>query len=229
MDQFKRYAIFYAPAPGTFADFTAGWLGWNAMTGCDAPHPVVAGLPRPVADLTETPRRYGFHGTIKPPFHLGDGTDEAGLHAAIGALCARLAPVHLARMALHRIGGFVALTPEGDTTSLAALAATVVADLDNFRAPPTPTEIARRNPDRLTPRQRAYLAQWGYPYVMDDFQFHLTLSGDLPDADVQAVQTALHPLITPLIPNPFVINDLCLFGEDANGRFHILHRYALTG
>lgn len=224
MEQMKRYAIYYAPEPGPFADFTARWLGWDAAKGCPQPHPAVTALPRPVAEITATPRRYGFHGTIKPPFRLAPGQTAAGLDAACAALAATLRPVPQEGLRLSRLGGFLALTPVGDTTALSGLAATVVRDLDRFRAPPTQAEIARRNPDRLSPRQRALLDQWGYPHVMEEFRFHLTLTGDL-GAEADAVAAALGPWLAPILPRPFVIRGLCLFGEAADGLFHLMHRY----
>lgn len=223
----QRYAIYYAPEPGAFADATARWLGWDAAAGRSVAHPQVAGLPAPAADLTATPRKYGFHGTIKPPFHLAPGTDAEGLRAALAALAAGLQPVTLPGLRLVDLHGFVALVPEGETTALATLAAAVVMRLDRFRAPPDAAEIARRNPDRLTARQRALLAEWGYPYVMDQFQFHLTLTGALDPAASAATRAALAPLVEPLIPRPFTLRDLVLFGQGDDGMFRILHRYPL--
>lgn len=225
----QRYAIYYAPARGSFADFTAKWLGWDAANGQAVGHPAIDGLPLPVAELTETPRKYGFHGTIKPPFHLARGTSLAGLQAAVAALAARRAPVALPGLQLVDLHGFVALTPQGDTAALAALAADVVMSLDPFRAPPSAQEIARRRPDQLSERQRALLADWGYPYVMDQFQFHLTLTGSLTPADSAATLRALRPHLDPLLPRPFMLADLALFGQDGDGMFRILHRYPLLG
>ena len=229
MNNMQRYAIYYAPASGDFADFTARLLGWDAAQGQRVDHPDVAGLPKPVEALTDTPRKYGFHGTIKPPFHLAAGTDEAGLQAAVAELAARLAPVTLPGLQLVDLHGFVALTPLGNTAGLAALAAQVVTGLDAFRAPPSPQEIARRKPDQMSDRQRELLAQWGYPYVMDQFQFHLTLTGSLTPADSAATLRALRPHLEPLLPQPFVLSDLALFGQGRDGMFRILHRYPLPG
>ena len=225
----QRYAIYYAPDAGDFADFTASWLGWDPHLGQTVAHPSVESLPQGVADLTATPRKYGFHGTIKPPFHLAPGTDANGLREACEALSVRLAPVTLPGLQLVDLHGFVALTPLGDTTALATMAAEVVMALDTFRAPPGPAEIARRKPDQMTDRQREMLAQWGYPYVMDQFQFHLTLTGSLTPADSAATLTALRPHLTPLLPKPFILRDLVLFGQGQDSLFRILHRYPLSG
>jgi len=223
----KRFAIYYMPEPGPLANFAACWLGWNATTGESAAQPDLPGLPLPLAQITATPRKYGFHGTIKPPFRLAAGQTAGALHRAAAALAARAAPIVLDGLHLHRLGGFLALTARGDQTPLAALAGSMVMGLDLFRAPPTEAEIARRSPEKLTPRQRDLLGQWGYPYVMDQFQFHLTLSGNLPHPMGEEVARILEPLLTPLLPQPFVIRDLCLCGEDDQGMFHLLHRYPL--
>lgn len=229
MEHFVRYAIYHAPAPGPLADFGAAWLGWDATTGTETAHPQVPGLPRPAADLTQTPRKYGFHGTIKPPFRLATGTGADALHHAMSALAARLAPVRMPGLALTRLGHFLALTPEGDATPLADLAATVLQDLDRFRAPPAEAELARRQAAGLSPRQQALLDRWGYPYVMEEFLFHMTLTGALPEDAARATADALAPVLAPLLPRPFRVDSLCLFGEGTDGRFRLLHRYTLSG
>ncbi len=228
MEQMTRYAIYYAPPAGAWADWASAWLGWDAATGTARAHPEIDGLPQPVADLTATPRKYGFHATLKPPFRLADGQTPDALDEACAAMAAQIAPVVLDGLRLSRLGGFLALTPEGDVTALAALAARCVTDLDAFRAPPTEAEIARRNPDALNGHQRALLEMWGYPWVMDQFRFHMTLTGNLPEAEAEAVRAVLAPVVVPLVPRPLLLDHICLFGEDAKGRFHILHRYALS-
>jgi len=224
-----RYALYYAPEPGAFADRAAALLGWDAGRGSEVLPPDLIGLPRPLADITAAPGRYGFHGTVKPPFRLAAGQGLDALDRTCAAFCARHAPVALLGLRLDRIGGFLALTPEGDAGPLVALAAQAVRMLDPFRAPLTPAEIARRRPDRLTEAERRNLALWGYPYVMEAFRFHLTLTGELAPDEIAPVEAALGPYLWPVLPRPFVIADLCLFGEAADGRFHLLHRYPLTG
>jgi hypothetical protein len=100
--------------------------------------------------------------------------------------------------------------------------------LDRFRAPLNEAEIARRRPESLTLRQRDLLARFGYPYVMEKFQFHLTLSDRLSGDAAARLQTAAAQHFDGLIPAPFRIEDLCLCGEDQAGRFHLLHRYPLS-
>ena len=229
MTGYERYAIYVAPPPGQFADFAAAWLGWDPAAGETRTHPHIPDLPRPVAELTAAPRRYGFHGTVKPPFRLAEGATIGALHDEMTALAAALPPVALPGLALRRLGGFLALTPDGDSPELAALATEVVTALDGFRAPPGGAEIARRQAAGLSPRQQALLARWGYPYVMEEFRFHLTLTGALPDPEAAAVEAALAPILALILPRPYVIDSLCLFGEAEDGHFHNLHSYTLSG
>ncbi len=232
MTSFQRYAIYYAPAPGPLATFAAHWLGWDAFAGQPVAHPDIPGLPAPVADLTVAPRRYGFHATIKPPFRLAPGTDRNALHNATATLAARLAPLTLDGLQLSDHDGFVALTPDADAAGLASLndlAARVVADLDPFRAPLSHADRQRRLATPLTPSQRAHLERWGYPYVMDAFRFHMTLTGNLTADHSAATHAALAPQLAPLLPRPFRLDSLSLFAEAGDGCFHHLHRYTLSG
>ena len=224
MDQMKRFAIYYAPRDGAFADAAAGWLGWDARTGQAVAQPEVPGL----AAMTADPRRYGFHATIKPPFRLRDGSSAKDLAQILQTHAALLPRIALDGLKMVRLDGFLALIPVGDAAPLRAMAAQVVQGLDAFRAPLTPAELARRRPESLTPRQRDLLAVYGYPYVMEEFQFHLTLSGKLDGAEAALVQRAADQHFAGLLPQPFVIEDLCLFGEDQDNRFHLLHRYPLS-
>lgn len=226
MDQMKRFAVYYAPRPGAFADRANEWLGWDPATGQALPQPRVPGIADPAA-ITADPRRYGFHGTIRAPFRLAEGVTPDTAAATVAALAARLAPVTCEGLTLENLHGFLALTPQGCEAALLELGAAVVEGTNALRAPLSEAEIARRRPEALSPRQRELLHRWGYPYVMEEFRFHLTLTDRL--ADPAPAMAALASHFADAVPRPFVIEDLCLFGEDAAGRFHLLHRYALTG
>ncbi len=227
--QYRRYAIYYTPDAGPLAQFGASWLGWDPVAGQTVPHPPTLGLPHSVKTLTDVPRKYGLHGTLKPPFFMAEGQDVDGLHGAISTLALDAAPVWIDALKLQRLGGFVALVPVGDQSDLVNLAARIVMELDAFRAPPSDAELARRRKNPLSPAQEDMLAQWGYPYVLDEFRFHLTLTGALQEAEAEAVLAALHPIVDPLLPVPFLITSLTLLGEDEDGMFHEIQRYALTG
>ncbi|WP_223274768.1 DUF1045 domain-containing protein [Tateyamaria sp. syn59] len=225
---FKRYAVYYTPEPGTpLAEFGSAWLGWDSAERRACEQPDIAGLD--VAALTDTPRKYGFHGTIKPPFRLADEHTPEGLQEALATFCTTTAPVALDGLRLARLGRFLALVPQGDASSLAQLAARAVQELDPFRAPLTDAELTKRRAARLTPAQDAHLVRWGYPYVLDQFRFHLTLSGKLDTPTFERAQAALALMLSQLDLAPYRLTGLTLLGEDDAGMFHQIHRYALTG
>lgn len=223
MDDFKRYGIYVVP-DGAFFARASSWLGWDAAAGRDVPQPDIS---LDVDALTATPRKYGFHGTIKPPFALAHGCSASDVAAALEAFCATQAPVTVPELEVRRLGGFVAIIPAAPSAALADLAGQAVSALDPFRAPASNTELARRRQAGLSPRQEALLQRWGYPYVMEEFRFHMTLTGRTPDADT--VRDALAAHFAPVLPQPYTIDTLALMGEAASGRFHLIHRYTLSG
>ncbi|GGE20231.1 phosphonate metabolism protein [Primorskyibacter flagellatus] len=225
---YTRYAIYYAPDPGPLADFGAAWLGWNIATGRAVAHPDIGPLPRPVEEITRTPRKYGLHATIKPPFRLADGTSPEELEAETRRLCGCLRPADLPGLHLARIKQFLALVPQGDTGPLSELAAAVVRGLDRFRAPAGEAELSRRRAAGLSPAQETLLTTWGYPYVMEEFRFHITLSGRLPPEELVQVESRLTPVVTPMLKQPMRVSSLCIAGERTDGRFEILTRLPVT-
>ena len=227
MEGYQRYAVYYAPEPGPLATFGASWLGWDAARGRRLDPPDLPGLPLPTTGITESPRRYGFHATIKPPFHLTPGRGAEALDDALADLCGWLKPVSLEGLELTRLGHFLALGPRGPVTELASLATHVVMALDDFRAAPSGDEISRRRPEGLTETQRALLRRWGYPYVMEEFRFHMTLTGRLTGTALDATEAVLAGELAPLLPRPFPVTSLCLFGERRDGWFRLLRRHRL--
>ncbi|MEM0922618.1 MAG: DUF1045 domain-containing protein [Pseudomonadota bacterium] len=232
MPAFHRYAIYYAPPEGSaLAQFGASWLGWDAAAGEGRAHPDLPGLPEPVSRLTEQPRKYGFHGTLKPPFHLAEGHDVEGLAEAAAGLAAHTPSFEIPRIAQQTIGPFLALVPAEPSEPLADLAASCVRELDAFRAPPDAAELAKRRAGGLSAAQEANLLRWGYPYLFEEFRFHLTLTGPLDPTICAATETVLAPALAQILADPLPIREICLFGEEASPerRFHILTRFALSG
>lgn len=223
---YRRYAIYAAPAPGSdLARFGASWLGWDAEAGTSVAHPDVPGLPRPVAAITEQPRRYGFHGTMKAPFRPAPGQGHEALVEVLDGFAAARAPLRLnSGLRLAQLGRFLALVPAEEDEPLARLAADAVTAFESFRDQLTDAELARRRAAGLTTRQEALLLRWGYPYVMDEFRFHMTLTGPLEQTERAAVATVLSDRLAPMIGCPWVLDSLCLFAEAQNGYFRILHR-----
>ncbi|WBU55680.1 DUF1045 domain-containing protein [Paracoccus sediminicola] len=224
MNEYRRYALYYTPPEGALADFGAGWLGWDIASGRAVAQPVAA-VPELDA-ITATPRKYGFHATLKPPFRLAAGAAAEAVLRAARDLARSLSPAEADGLRLDRIGPFLALVAGGDNTALNRLAAATVTRLDHLRAPLTEAEFSRRAPGRLSPRQRELLDRWGYPYVLDEFRFHMTLTGALGEAQLSRVEAALTKILPPM-PQPFTIDAISLVGEGADGRFRLIERLPL--
>ena len=225
----RRHAVYWVPPPGPLAALGAAWLGWDPALGAPVSRLDPPGLPRPGAEITEAPRRYGLHATLGAPVRLADGVSARDVEAAVEALAASLAPARCEGLRVARGGGFVALRPLGDATGLSALAAEVVRAMDPLRAPPSGAELARRRSAGLSPRQEAMLRRWGYPHAMEEFGFHVTLTGPLGEGDAAAAEAALRPVVEPLLPRPFVLDAVALMGEGADGFFRVLRRHPLRG
>lgn len=228
-----RFALYAAPpAEHPLHDFAARWLGWDPETG-ESPAPqAAAGLSASrIAEITAEPRRYGFHGTLKPPFRLKDGNDEAMLIMALENFAAAHAPVRLPALQVAALGSFIALRPSAPCPAIDALAGACVKAFDTFRAPPSEAELARRRQAGLTARQESNLAQWGYPYVFEDFRLHFTLTGRIHDAvERDAVQAYLTAQTAPLLRRDFSVDEICLFVQMESGApFRVAGRYRLAG
>ena len=176
MTDTPRYALYYAPAPRSeLGRFGAHLLGYDAFSRKTLRFPVNIEQALPDwGELTQDPRKYGFHATLKAPMVLADGKSEAELLAACAEFAAMPRPIPMIAPVVNAIGDFIAIVPSQPSAELQALAADAVSQFDSFRAPLTDSDRARRNPDGLPPRQRDYLERWGYPYVMDEFRFHMT-------------------------------------------------------
>jgi putative phosphonate metabolism protein len=227
-----RYALYYAPAAGSaHAEFGAQWLGRDALAAGRMVAPVEMGGIAAAARWSQcrTARRYGLHATLKPPFRLAASASPVALEEAVAELALAHAAFELP-VQLARLGEFLAWRPVREDARLAALAADCVSRLDGFRQPPDAAELARRRQAGLTPGQEALLQRWGYPYVMEQFRFHLTLSDALPPDDPAALYAGLQRASAALQAVPLRIDALSLFVEAAPGDdFQCLRRFPLLG
>jgi len=178
-----RYAIYFA-APGDDPLMQLGnaWLGRDPFSGKDLPQQPVEGLSAErLHTLTAAPRRYGFHGTLKAPFSLADGQSEDALVEACESFAREIAPYEIAGLSVNKLGKFLALTPDVEEPALRAFAALCVRTFEPFRAPLSEADLERRRKSGLSPKLDSYMTSWGYPYIFDEFRFHMTLSNKLED------------------------------------------------
>ncbi len=204
-----RIAIYFTPLPSSLLHrLGSEWLGRNAWTGESVIQPEIQDL----AVMTESPRRYGFHATLKPPFTLDDGVTEDHLKEAIERLCSQETSFEV-RPRVGNMDGFLALVFDQPSGALQRIAERCVTELDCFRRPPSEAELARRRKTPLTIRQEAFLQQWGYPYVLEEFRFHMTLSGQLAPEALAPLVAAASFHFAPVLSKPVMIDGLTLFTE----------------
>jgi hypothetical protein len=207
-----RYAIYYAPKPlSPLERFGTTWLDRRVPA-------------------TEAPRVYGFHATLKAPFSLLPRHSVESLREALSAFARRRAAFDAPPLRLAEIGAFIALFLQEPSMRMQQLADDCVREFDVFRASATAAEIERRRSAGLTERQDALLLQWGYPYVLEEWRFHMTLTGKLARQDRARTLEELWPLAEPHCRHPLRVEEIALFEQSAPGRtFACIGRYALQG
>jgi putative phosphonate metabolism protein len=217
MPSAARYAIYYAPREtDPLWRFGIEWLGRDPISGETLPQPQVPGLSaEQLAGATESPRQYGFHATLKPPFHLADDTSVEGLCDDAVCFAKSHAPFDAPPLQIKRIGRFQAFALTASCTQMETLAGDCVVAFDRHRAPAGEAELAKRRERGLTDRQERYLQQWGYPYVMEEFQFHMTVLGSIRDETVhEKVAAYLAPRTVGFAERPLRVDAICLYGQE---------------
>lgn len=231
MTVLSRYAIYFsAGADSALSRFGAELLGYDAHTGDEVPFPREAlQIAADWRDVTADPRKYGFHATLKAPMTLVSGRTEAELMAACATFAGQPRTIPVIRPVVDTISGFIAVIPAEPVDALRQLAADCVREFDSIRAALTAEDRARRKPEKLTERQRDYLDRWGYPYVMEEFRFHMTLTGRLDAERRGPILEMLRTRFASLRLGTLAIDRLALFKQDdAKARFRIIGEWALT-
>jgi 2'-5' RNA ligase len=228
-----RYAVYLAPPiESELWRFGSRMLGRDAETGASFDDFAPEGYAETWGAVVAEPRRYGFHATLKAPFRLNPAWGLRDLEARIATLARKIEPFDAGSLRVSRLPAgegraFVALTPEQPSTELARLEANVVRKLDPLRAPLTAAEIERRAPARLSPRQRYYLDAWGYPFVLDEFRLHFTLTAAVAEPD--AIMSKLAAEFEQCVSSPTLrVDSLALFAQDgAQADFRVVGRFPL--
>jgi hypothetical protein len=211
----ERFAIYYAPArDSALWERAEAWLAQAELQ-----------------PATVSARRYGFHATIKAPMPLSDGQDRAGLEMALATFARQQPPVSMGPVGAHVIGGgFLALTPVEQPQRITDFAATVVTVFEPFRRPLEPAERERRLRAPLTARQAELVDAYGYPYVLEEFQLHMTLTDRLPAEQQDPVKAEATAWFAETLREPVLLDRLVLFHEAEPGAaFRRLDDFVLEG
>lgn len=218
-DERPRYAVYYAPeTDDPLWEAGCAWLGRDPTSAEEIG-------PQDFPERTSyvaAARRYGLHATIKAPMALKGSLGNFVIDVAAVALSFKA--FELPRLSIADDLGFVALRPLETSGPLAQLSATCVEALDSHRLPEDEHKVDKRAAG-LSERQQFLLRRWGYPYVMDQWHFHMTLAnGHLPP-DLLA---NLKARLTAPLASTRSVSSLCIFGEGHRGAsFRLLHRLPL--
>jgi putative phosphonate metabolism protein len=215
----SRYGIYFSPQPGALLHgLGSRWLGRDAISGEALDPGLTNGLSHDEWKLaTQSPRRYGFHATLKPPFRLADGITFADLQAELHEFAARHDSFEAPTITVSTLGRFLALVLAEPSETLSALAADCVSNFDRFRAAATIEEREQRMRDTLSAREREHVLRWGYPYVFDTWKFHMSLTGSLPPPALPPLEQLLRDRFAAARKQPLLVDSICIFHEPAPG------------
>ena len=214
----SRYSIYYVP-DGPLGKFGASWLGWDIQAREFVPLLHIENNKIDLSKITEEPRKYGFHGTLKAPFRLNSQKTEKELIADFEEFCRNQPSVCSEKLVLTIISNFIALAPAKQSERISQLAQNCVTFFDHYRAPLNKKELARKQKKTLTSYQQEMLSRWGYPYVFKDFKFHLTLTGKISKTVADELMSFLARKINPVLEDRFRIRELVLARQEENGMF----------
>jgi len=226
----SRYAIYFCPDAATpLLGLGNRWLGRDATTG-ESLNP---DLPDHIRHenwmrVTDSPRRYGFHATLKPPFRLAENATFEDLQAALRVFAQRHSSFYAPPVAVGKIGRFLALTLSTPSENFSNLAADSVSEFDRFRAPATEEETAQRLRASLSPLEREHVLRWGYPYVFETWKFHMSLTSSIHTESLSLFEPHLRERFASACEQPLLVDSVCIFHEPyPGGLFHLLDRARL--
>lgn len=219
-----RYAIFFAPADESpLGNFGATVLRRKAQNPAEWVNPAIAVNFENTAvwrACVAKPAHYGFHATINAPFELQPQYTRDQLTASLAEFCQKQQPIPLTNLTPRRTQRFEALAFVNQPAELVNFAADCVVEFDYFRAPLNKDDMDRRALKAQTLSQITHLQEYGYPYVFDDFNFHMTLSGTMPEDENGYLQW-LTVLYGQMVPDTPALDRLCLFMQtDRTSPFH---------
>ncbi len=220
-----RYAIYYTPPAGSvLCRFGNDWFSPEKS-------PEISGFEQQtLRRLTASARHYGFHATLKPPFALAARSSAEDLARSVAGFAAGYAAFEAPPMRPVALSSFVALVPVEPCVALNRLADDCVTAFEPHRAEPSVSELDRRRSAGLTARQEELLQNWGYPYVFEEFRFHMTLAGPTDRAQNKKLLAGLEELTQPFRDKPLIVDAVSLVAQTRQDQpFRLLRRFPLDG
>lgn len=227
-----RYAIYYTPPRNSRLE-SAGihWLGRTPLRYGQPPHDIPEGFfKQEYYKIIEAPRWYGFHGTIRAPFELAKHVTPKTFVEEIRNICASHTPFKLSGLSISCFGGFLALTPATACPELLKLHSDLIRRLDHLRPQLSRFDLKRHLDKQLSERQERLLRRFGYPFVLEEFKFHMTLTGTIEDKVRRSYKEKMEHILNPYLTESIPINEVTVYMQPDRKTPFVEHaRIPLTG
>ena len=237
MKKYSRYAIYYAPPKeSSLEEFGRYWFGWDPLNA-----KLINNKQRinylngfGIKNLKNIDKnvliakKYGFHGTLIPPFKLNKNYSTNTLFKKTEEIAKKLKKFKFYKFKLKKINNFYAFVQNKKNNNINKLSNRLVRELFKFRSPLTKKEIDRRNPSKLSKLQLNILYKWGYPYLMSEFNFHMTLASEVTGnklyLELKKIERNKEIILNEI--NNF--DKIYIFGENQKGMFENLENFSLS-
>ncbi len=237
MKKYSRYAIYYAPPKESILEeFGRYWFGWDPLNAklINNKHRINYLNRFGIKNLINIDKnvliakKYGFHGTLIPPFKLNKNYSTNTLFKKTEEIAKKFKKFKFYKFKLKKMNNFYAFVQNKKNNNINKLSNRLVRELFKFRSPLTKKEIDRRNPSKLSKLQLNILYKWGYPYLMSEFNFHMTLASEVTGnklyLELKKIERNKEIILNEI--NNF--DKIYIFGENQKGMFENLENFSLS-
>ncbi len=237
MKKYSRYAIYYAPPKeSSLEEFGRYWFGWDPLNAklINNKHRINYLNRFGIKNLINIdknvliPKKYGFHGTLIPPFKLNKNYSTNALFKKTEEIAKKFKKFKFYKFKLKKINNFYAFVQNKKNNNINKLSNRLVRELFKFRSPLSKKEIDRRNPSKLSKLQLNILYKWGYPYIMSEFNFHMTLASEVTGNKLYFELKKIEKNKEIILNEINNFDKIYIFGENQKGMFENLENFSLS-
>ena len=237
MKKYSRYAIYYAPPKGSsLEEFGRYWFGWDPVNAklINNKHRINYLSRFGIKNLINIDKnvliakKYGFHGTLIPPFKLNKNYSTNTLFKKTEEIAKKFKRFKFYKFKLKKINDFYAFVQNKKNNNINKLSNRLVRELYKFRSPLTKKEIDKRNPSKLSKLQLNILYKWGYPYLMSEFNFHMTLASEVTGNKLYFELKKIEKNKEIILNEINNFDKIYIFGENQKGMFENLENFSLS-
>ena len=226
-----RYAVYFVPAKDSALDrFGAGWFGRTSQREQERRLSVPGISDSERDDLTRVPRIYGLHATLRPPFVLVETADSNDVERRVSSIARQTGAFEVPALVTGSTGGCLTLSLSHACAEVEQLAAYCLRELDELRRPQEGSDCERYRAYSLSEREQHLFARWGYPWVLDRFVFHFTLTSRINREKRERIARALAPQLDCIVGIPWLFDSISVLRQSEHGGVFVeISRHQLGG